>query len=296
MTDLTGPPRHITSITTIRGLFGGIRCQVSWFFLGVFSLFFLGFAFDLSSFLLSRLNTEVVSGVLLKKQQTWLTDTVVGAGGILHRQGEPFYRYIYRYTAEGSVYPGDSYAGSNDLDVGDTVEVEHLEAFPGISRIQGMASEPHLSGGNVPLIIILVMILIALASVISITRRRLRWYFLIKNGVAIEAVAKESQLLSRTHHGREWYQVLWEFMADGRQHTLTQQPYYTERVAMGERRTALYDPKNPNKAMLLDQNTPPMDESASTPAANTFAAARLLLIPFASALAILVSIYVEIAY
>jgi hypothetical protein len=275
---------------------GGIRYQASWFFLGILSVFFLGFAFDLSSFLLSRLNTEVVPGDLLEQQQTWLTDTVVGTGGILHRQGEPFYCYIYRYTAEGSTYQGNSYAGSNDLDVGDTVDVEHLEAFPGISRIQGMASEPRLSGGNVPLSIILVMILIALTSVVSLTRRRLCWYSLIKNGVATEAVAKESQLLSRTHHGREWYQVLWEFKAEDRQYTLTQRPYYTERVTMGERRTVLYDVKNPNKAVLLDQNTSPMEGPASTPAANAFAAARLILIPFASALAILLSIYLEIVY
>jgi hypothetical protein len=279
-------------IVTIRSLFGGIRYQANWFFLAIFSVFFLGIAFDLSSFLLSRLNTEVVPGVLLEKQQTWLTD----AGGTLHRHGEPFYRYIYRYTAGGSAYLGDSYAGSNDLNVGESVEVEHLEAFPGISRIQGMASEPHLSGGMAPLIIILVMVLIASASTIAITRRRLRLYRLMKNGVATEAVAKESQLLSRTRHGREWYQMLWEFNANGRRHTLTQRPYYTERVAMGERRTVLYDVQNPNKAALLDRNTSLMDGSASTPAANAFAAARLLLIPVASALAILASIYLEIVY
>lgn len=296
MTELTGPPRRIPPIAAIRSLFGGIRYQASWFFLGVFSVFFLGFGFDLSSFLLSRLNTEVVPGVVFEQQQTWLTDTVVGTGGILHRQGEPFFRYIYRYTTKDYTYQGDSYAGSNDLDVGDSVDVKYLEAFPGISRIQGMASEPRLSGGNVPLVIILVMILIALASVISITRRRLRWCFLMNNGIATEAVAKERQLLSRTRHGREWYQVLWEFKTDNRQHTLTQQPYYTDRVTIGERRTVLYDVKEPNKAALLDQNTPLMGGSASTPAANAFSAARLLLIPFASALAILVSVYLEIVY
>jgi hypothetical protein len=290
------PPRQIPLVNTIRSLFGGIRYQASWFFLGVFSVFFLGLAFDLSSFLLSRLNTEVVPGVLLEKQQTWLTDTVVGTGGMLHRQGEPFYRYIYRYTVGGSAYLGDSYAGSNHLDVGETVEVEHLEAFPGISRIRGMASEPHLSGGKAPLIIILVMILIASASTIAITRRRLRLYRLMKNGVATKAVAKESQLLSRTYHGREWYQMLWEFNANGRRHTLTQRPYYTERVTMGELRTVLYDVKNPNKAVLLDRNTPLMDGSARTPAANAFSAARLLFVPIVSTLAILASIYLEIVY
>jgi hypothetical protein len=164
------PPRQIPLIITIRSLFGGIRYQASWFFLGVFSVFFLGLAFDLSSFLLSRLNTEVVPGVLLEQQETWLTDAVVGTGGMLHRRGEPFYRYIYRYTAGGSAYLGDSYTDPNDLVAGDTVEVEYLEAFPGISRIRGMASEPHLSGGKAPLIIILVMILIASASTIATTR------------------------------------------------------------------------------------------------------------------------------
>jgi len=118
----------------------------------------------------------------------------------------------------------------------------------------------------------------------------------MKNGVATEAIAKESRLLSRTHHGREWYQVLWEFKADGRQHTLTYQPHFTERVTMGEWRPVLYDMKDPNKAVLLDQNTPLMVGSASTPSTNAFAAVRLLLIPFVSALAILVSIYLEIVY
>lgn len=292
----THPPRQISWAATIRSLFGGIRYQASWFFLGFFSVFFLGLAFDLSSFLLSRLNTKDVPGVLLEKQETWLTDAVVGTDGMLHRKREPFYRYIYRYTVESAAYLGDSYADVNDLDVGEMVEVKHLEAFPGISRIRGMASEPHLSGGTAPLIIILVMILIASASVVAITRRRFRSYRLMKNGVATAAVATERQLLSRTYHGQEWYQVLWEFNANGRLHTLTQRPYYTDRVTMGERRTVLYDVKDPNKAVLLDRNTPLMDGSASTPASNAFSAARQLFVPVASTVAILASIYLEIVY
>jgi hypothetical protein len=90
--------------------------------------------------------------------------------------------------------------------------------------------------------------------------------------------------------------MLWEFNANGRRHTLMQRPYYTDRVTTGERRTVLYDVKDPNKAVLLDRNTRLMDGSADTPAANAFAAACLLLIPFGSALAILVSIYLEIVY
>lgn len=292
MSNLSPPPRHVPLGVAVRELFGGLRYQVSWLFFGLVAVFFFGLAFDSSSFLLSQGKIETVFGTLVERQETVLTDSVVGSSGILHRRGEPIYRYVYRYAAGGVTYQGDSFERKRSLEAGAAVTVEYLSGRPCVSRIQGMSSELHLSGGVTPLVIILIIILIVASSVFSMTRKRLRSHYLMRKGTAVEATAQSKELLSRTRHGREWYQVSWEFEAEGRRHTMQERPYYTDRVAVGERRTVLYDRKNPGKALLLDR-VPEFMSRANSHTVTILSTVRVVLIPLGSAIAILASIYLE---
>lgn len=234
MTDLPDPPRHIPLNAAVTGLFAGTGCQVSWLLTGLLTVFLVVFAFDSSSFLLARGDTALVSGEIVERRETVLSDTVVGRGGIIHRRGEPVYRYGYRYAVGGSTHLGSSFGHEKDLETTAQLTIEYLKARPCVSRIQGMAAEPRLGGGRTPLIIVLTILLIAVASVTLITRRRLLGFRLARNGVAAQARAANTTLLSRTHHGREWYQIEWEYEVGGRQHALLQRPHYTEHVEPDE--------------------------------------------------------------
>lgn len=292
MSYLAPPPRHVPLGVAVRQLFGRLRYQVSWLFFGLVAVFFFGLAFDSSSFLLSLGKIETVFGTLVERQETVLTDSVVGSGGILHRRGGPLYRYVYRYAAGGVTYQGDSFERKKSLEAGAAVNVEYLAGRPCVSRIQGMSSELHLGGGVAPLVIVLVIILIVAFSVFSMTRKRLRSHYLMRTGAVAEATAKSMELLSRTRHGREWYQVSWEFEAEGGRHTMQERPYYTDRVTVGERRTLLYDRKDPGKALLLDR-VPVFIGGPSSHTATILSTVRVVLMPLGSAIAILASIYLE---
>lgn len=251
LNELPPPPRHLPLGATIRRISGGVRYQVSWLFLGLATTFLFVFALDLSSFLLSRGETGRVSGVLVDGQETVFSRTVVGRGAILHGQGDPIHRYTYRYVVDGETYGGSSFAGEGAFEAGAPAAVEYLVARPCVSRLEGMSAEIRLGGGVLPMAIPLAMILLAGSSVVIMTRKRLRQHDLMRRGVTAEGTAESTELLSRTYHGREWYQVTWEYSAHGRRCLLTDRPPLAERVAVGDRRRILFDPDDPDRAVLL---------------------------------------------
>ena len=51
MTTLPPPPRRIPHNTAVQGLFGGLRYQVSWLMLGFSTVFLLGFAIVIATYL-----------------------------------------------------------------------------------------------------------------------------------------------------------------------------------------------------------------------------------------------------
>ncbi|MCF8106270.1 MAG: DUF3592 domain-containing protein [Desulfohalobiaceae bacterium] len=288
------PPRPVPLDTALHGLFGGLRCQVSWLFLGLCVSFLFGFGLDSSSILLDQGETGTASGTLIERQETIFTDAVVGSSGLLHGQGESIYRYVYNYEIGGRAYVAESLAGKSPLTAGSEVAVEYLASRPCVSRIPDMSPELRLGGGSVPLVIVLGITLVAVASVFSMTKKRLRWYHLLKQGEPATAEAVDKVLLSRTRHGHEWYQVFWEFFdSAGRRNVLEDRPYYTDRVALGDRRTVLYDRKNPRKAVLFAGMPEDVDRQADPRPASAISAAGTLLIPLGAAAAALLSTYLE---
>ena len=259
--------------------------------LGFSAVFLLGFAFDVEDFVLDRGKIAHAQGWLLERQETLFDEGMISVIGIPTGERKPVYRYRYHFEVDGTAYEGRSLAPRQPWQAGQAVTVEYLVARPCISRIQDAAAGLGFRE-KAPKFIVMAILLIAAASVASMTWRRLRWYVLMKNGMTAQATATKKQLLSRTRHGREWYQVVWAFEAGGRRYTLTQRPYYTDAVEVGEQRTVLYDRRSPNKAAFVDQSV--SLDAAGCNTATVASSVHLMLIPAASLFAIVIAIYLEI--
>lgn len=292
MESLPPPPRHIPMTVAVHQLLGGLGYQISWLIFGFAAAFFLVFAFDTEDFLLDRGETALALGQLLEKRETLYDEGMISAIGIPTADRQPVYRYRYRFEMNGSVYKAQSLAPRRPWQVGQDVIVEYLVARPCISRIQNTSSGLGF-GKWAPQLIVLAIALIAGASLFSMTRRRLRWLLLLKNGVAGQATAKQKKLLSRTRHGREWHQIVWEFNARGSRHTLLHQPHYTERVEIGDQRRVLYDRNSPQRAVLANQEALTADR-AEQETTTVVSLVRLVLIPLVSLSVTLIAAYLEI--
>ena len=126
------------------------------------------------------------------------------------------------------------------------------------------------------------------------TRKRINLYRLLKVGRTATGTVKTKNLLSRSS-GREWYEVVYEFVVEGCAYQVIDRPYYTEQIEIGEQRTLLYDEKNSHKAALVD-NLPYsiiLDESGQIRHGSLLSTVTVSLIPIASTILMAISIYCE---
>jgi Protein of unknown function (DUF3592) len=291
--ELLSPPRRMPLNVKAKCIFMGSRYQISFLFLGVSTVFFLVFAFDYPSVLFYKSTVETTTGTLVDKKKTVFSTGRINFGG-LTRPGENIYKYFYIYRVMGKSYEASSVGIDRQVDKQTTLVVEYLKNRPSISRIQGMSPGLHLSGRVTPLVIIIVIILIAFSAVYSMTRKRVYLYRLLRIGQTAIGTVKTKNILSRSS-GREWYEVVYEFVVEGCAYQVIDRPYYTEQIEIGEQRTLLYDPKNPHKAALLD-NIPcsiVLDESGQISSGSLLSTITISLIPIASTTLMIVSLYFE---
>ncbi len=292
---LLPPPRNIPLNIITKCLFSGIKYQVSFLFLGFSTIFFLVFAFDYSSILFSVREIKTTSGTLIHKEKTIFNTRTFNAGsGLPTSRGEKIYKYLYTYSAAGKSYKASSFGINMLIDKKTPLVVEFLTNTPSISRIQGMSPGVHLSGGLTPIALIIVIILIAFSTVYSMTYKRARLIQLLKDGLTTIGTVKTKKLLSKNSRSK-WYEVAYEFFVDGRCYQIKDRPYYTEQIEIGEQRTLLYDRKRPHKAALID-NIPcsiVLNEIGLFRAKSIYSAVIVSLIPIASIILIIISIYYE---
>ena len=157
-----------------------------------------------------------------------------------------------------------------------------------------MSSEIRLGGGVTPLVLILLIILVASLAVISMTLKRIRSYLLLKTGLTAVGTVRAKNLLSRSS-GREWYEIVYEFVANQRPYQLKDRPHYTERINEDEQRTILYNRKDPHKATVLDDSALAiiLEEAGGPSSGSLLSTAVVLLIPITSMILIAISIYYE---
>ena len=293
--ELLAPPRRIPINLTAKCLFAGIRYQISFLILGFATVFFLVFAFDYSSILFSVSEIKTINGTLTHKEKTIFNTRTFNAGsGLPTRKGEDIYKYLYRYSVAGKSYKASSYSINMSIDKKNPLFVEYLTNTPSISRIQGMSPGIHLSGGLTSFAFVIAIILIAFSTVYSMTYKRARLNRLLKDGLTATGTVKTKKLLAQSS-GRKWHEVVYEFIVDGRCYQIKDRPYYTERIEIGEQRTLLYDQKNPHKAALID-NLPfsiVLDGSGQIRPGSLLSTVTVLLIPIASTILMVISIYFE---
>jgi len=291
--ELLSPPRRIPFTIKVKCLFTGIRYQISFLILGILTVFFLVFAFDYSSILFYEGTIETTTGTVVDKKKTRFSTGRINFGGAL-RPGERIYKYFYIYKVMGKSHESSSIGIDRQINKQTTLVVEYLKNSPSISRIQGMSPGLHLSGRVTPIVVMIVIILIAFSVVYSMTHKRVRLYRLLKIGRTATGAVKTKKILSRSS-GKEWYEIVYEFVVDGCVYQVIDRPYYTERIEMGDQRTVLYDQNNPHKAALLDDIpcSIALDESGQISSGSLLSTATISLIPIASIILIIVSIYFE---
>lgn len=211
--------------------------------------------------------------------------------------GETIYKYEYKYSVASKSYKAislDTNRLINKQIEGDFVVVEYLADNPSVSRIKGMTSGLHLSGGITPIAFIAIIILIIFSAVCSMSYKRLRLYLLLKNGIAATGVVKSKKLLSKTSES-EWYEVVYEFMVANQRYQLKNRPYCTEQIEIGNQRTILYNRDKPHKAALLDDSPCSIVLDGSQIRSDShLSTASVLLIPMISIILIVISIYFEL--
>lgn len=298
MSDKSLPPnRELPFSLKVKCLFAGLRYQISLLLLSLFVVFFLVFAFDYSSIIFSiyKNKIEKTNGTLINKTETIFN---TGVGRPIPILGETIYKYKYKYSVAGKSYKATSLGANSRINKkteGGSVVVEYIVNNPSISRIKGMSSGLHLSGGLTPIVLIAIIILIIFSTICSMAYKRLRLYRLLKNGLTTTGMMKSKKLLSKTSES-EWYEVVYEFMVDNLRYQLKNRPYCTEQIEIGEQRILLYDRDNPHRAALLDDIPCPiiLDESNQIIPDSNLSTATVLLIPITSLILIIVSIYFEL--
>ncbi len=293
--ELLPPPRRIPFNLTAKCLFAGIRYQISFLILGFATVFLLVFAFDYSSMLFSVSEIKTTNGTLTHKEKTIFNTRTFNAGsGLPTRRGETIYKYLYTYSVGDKSYKASSFGINMSIDKTIPLVVEYLANTPRTSRIQGMSPGIHLSGGLTPIALIMAIILIAFSTVYSMTYKRVRLNRLIKDGLTVTGTVKTKKLLTQSS-GIKWHEVVYEFNVDGRCYQIKDRPYYTERIEIGEHRTLLYDQKKPHKAALIDDLPCSMtlDESGQIRSGSLLSTVTVSIIPIASTILMLISIYFE---
>ncbi len=275
-----------------KALFGGLRYQVSWFVLGLCTVFFFVFAFDSTSFFYFRGGINTAEG-----EVTEVRRTVFAVGPFMSTKsgrGRPVYRYFFEYDVGGRTYTGSSLAMEGRGETGDDVVVDYPPGSPHVSRIKGMAPEMRIHS-TTPLVLLLVIILISLLTVVSMTRKRLSGLRLLKKGTPVKATAVGKKLLSKSR-GSEWWEVEFEYKdTEGKDHRIKDRPYVTERIETGDELPVLYDPVFPDKAFLL-KNFPlqvEIDETGRVRSAGKQSQLVLTLLPLLATCSVLLALYFE---
>lgn len=287
---LPPPPRSLPARVFCKCLFSGAGCQLSWLFLGLGTAFFFAMVFDLTSVYLSLGEVGSTRAEILDQRETFFSTAMIGPNGLLHRTGEDVHRYSYRFEAGGRAYTGHSYGTRKQVPERGTVDVEYLKTDPSVSRIERLSPELHLGGGFAPVVASLAAIVVAFFAVLTMTIKRLRLCRLLVSGEAVSAMVSSKNLLSR-NSGREWYEVVYEYDTPSGTYKLHDRPHYTERIGKGDRRTVLYDRRDPAMASVLE-NVPVEAFRLGSQVMATYGWPAVL-VPAASTVLVLLSAYLQ---
>jgi len=296
---LSPPPRSVPISVKLGLLFGGFLNQLGWFFVGFGSILcwvFLSSA-DLTSFYQFRGEIETVSGVVTDSKRTNAYEgsgrrPMHGRRGIGHGtrrttysetgRKTPIYANYYKFTGpDGKEYTGISYATGRKLQKGQSVTIEFPKGNPSVSRIKGMRRA--IFGPAVSFVALFPLIGIVLV------------FFGLKNGIKANRLLAMGELATGTLkskvatgtkvNNRPVYELTFEFKADdGNTYEVKTRTHQPELLTDQQQETLLYDPFNPNYAVMLDSlpSAPEIDETGNLRPRNPLRMLLVLILPFLS--------------
>ena len=241
------PQRSIPLPVLVRVLFGGMVSQMGWFFLGFGLIFVWVFAVHVD---FSSLLRPITRQVETRGQVIAVEDTNISEGGDDDTPGTPIYRIAYRFAGPGGRrFEGASYSVGTDLEPGDLVRVEYAASNPETSRILGLRQAPLPLAG----LFVVVFPLIGLVMVVYSLMEGIKGIRLLRGGVLAQATLISAEPTSMSVNNRPVIRLTFDFTdADGGLHEVTSRTTQPELLQDQKTESVLYDPRNPEDAVLLD--------------------------------------------
>jgi len=233
------PPRPVpfslSILTTLNGF-----AQVGFFVLAFSSIFFWVFAANAD-----------FSFLTFKAAHGRATGTVTRVVDTSARQNRStIHANHYQYSVAGKTLEGMSYSNGDNVQAGDRVLVEYFEDKPLVSRIAGQRRKMFGAGAA----FVVIFPLIGLGFIWGGVRRGTRRARLLRDGICTTGVLKATRPTNTRVNNRRVYELDFEFTArDGRRCTAKARTSITDRLTDEREEPLLYDPENPDDAVMLDE-------------------------------------------
>jgi hypothetical protein len=240
---LAEPPRQLPLGVRLYAVFGGAGClsQVGWGLLALTSI--VGWAFAGNADAWSPLVFRMLATAQAEAVVTSMRETSASEGRTRVRE------VSYRFTApDGQERSGRSYVRGSAPNPGQRVIVEFLEAWPAVSRVQGMRRGLFGPGASFALIfpaVPLGMVCFSVGSGLRLSR-------LLARG-RLAAAELKSKVQTNTMKGQPVMKLTFEFVAgDGQRYEASETTTDTKALEDERSERLLYLPTEPTSATLVD--------------------------------------------
>ncbi len=208
-------------------LFGGISLFVSFFFI---------INMDINDLFL-RKKSPITQGVVISVERT---DAEVN--------DYPVLRYKYSYRIDGKKYQNQSYS-TKKLD-NDTVLVQYLKSKPEVSRILGMHA-----GKFSPWFASFLLIFIIIGGVLFYIgiKKTIKYLAAVKRGQLTYGTFSHKEATNTEINDRRVYKIFFNFSVNNSEYTAIAESHITEKFLDEKLEPIVYNPKNPNENVVLDQ-------------------------------------------
>jgi len=271
-------PREVPLLVRLRLLFGGSASQAGWFFLGFGMIFFWVFVCnaDLTSWTRFRGPLATVEGIVTDSR-----DTGASEGGSKGSRGTPIYENEFKFVVNAREYQGVSYATGRQMRARQKVTVEYVPGKPEFARIRGMRA----SEFGPEVLLVTIFPLAGLGMVVASLKKGLKACDLLAHGVQTTGNQISKEPTNAKVNKREVYKFTFSFKtADGENHAAVSRTSLVERCENPTAEPLVYDPKNPERAVLLDNlpGAPHITEDGRITVKSPWKAIALLVIPAAT--------------
>jgi len=277
MNNLRPPPRAVPLGVALTNLFGGFENFMGWFFFGFGMIFawFAGYRADYSFI------TFTGAKGLADGRVVAIRETNASVGGGKHSQGTPVYEYRFTYTVNGAEFEGLSYRTGTSFGEGDRVQVEYLLRDPSRARIEGMRRnyfDPWI-------LFVLIFPAVGIGFIQAGFRRGLRANRLLAWGRITHGRFVSMEATGGKINNQVIYKLFFDCTAaDGRRHTAIARTHLVERLQDEEQEPLLYDPRAPERAVLVDElpGAPGIDARGQLVTASYWNLLKALALPAAT--------------